>query len=194
MSFALGQRSAAACFRGARTAGPTTRMTTTTTRRNKPLSCSGMLPRRDPARTRRFFSSGPEYQEPPRGNLWLKAGYGLLGLVAIDQALQFYQDHQRQEHRQALADLQQEADQFVQHQRKSWNSEYKNSPSLRDMKVAIMDPSLDGGKMLIPRKKGEVVHVVEEHVGPNKAYHLCRSSRDGSVGWYPVQFLEPVGK
>jgi hypothetical protein len=142
----------------------------------------------------RQLSSSNINPEPSKGsNLWLAAGYGLLGLVAIDQVLQYYQDQQRQEHREQLASLQAEADAYVQHQRKDWNSEYQQAPSLGGYSVTIIEPSLDGANMLQPTRKGEVVQVVQEHVGPNQAYHLCRDGK-GNVGWYPVQFLQPVSK
>jgi hypothetical protein len=45
---------------------------------------------------------------------------------------------------------------------------------------------------------GDVVEIMEEDIGPNKAYHLCRSvpsssnREKGSIGWYPSQYMEKL--
>ena len=96
----------------------------------------------------------------------------------------------------------------------SQNNKYDNEneqsvqPTKYQCKVLRIEPSLlDGTHMLRGISVGDVVDILEENVGPSSQYHLCRrrkdrrgwsrqeqsnSEGDGSIGWYPVQFLQKV--
>lgn len=122
-----------------------------------------------------------------RGGILIGLGWALLGLVAIDQLLQYRQEQEAKEHRRMLYLMQEEANEENQAQ---WDT---NLPTLFKCRIAHIEPSLDGTKMLRNVGVGDVVEILEEDIGPNEAYHLCRnpsSDRPGSIGWYPIQYLE----
>ncbi|CAJ1953904.1 unnamed protein product [Cylindrotheca closterium] len=141
----------------------------------------------------RFFSSSSDSSNRTESRLgtWLiRLGWGLLGLVAVDQVLQYKQEQESKERMKMLVDMQQEANEMNQ-------PEWDNSlPTLFQCKIAHVEPSLDGTKMLANIRIGDVVEIVEAKVGPNEAYHLCRRPAQGrrpeSMGWYPVEFMEDL--
>ena len=137
-----------------------------------------------------FFSSASESSTPRRrGNLLIGLGWALLGLVAVDQALQYKQEQEAHEHRRMLYQMQAAANEENEAQ---WDA---TLPSLYKCKVSRTEVSLDGTKMLRNVGLGDVVEVLEAGIGPNQAYHLCRnpaSDRPGSVGWYPAKYLERI--
>ena len=124
------------------------------------------------------------------GGILIGLGWTLLGLVALDQVLQYRQEHEAREHLRTLALMQQEADGQNQ---ADWDT---SLPTLFQCKIVHTQHSLDGTKMLRNIKVGDVVEVMEEAVGPNKAYNLCRffpppnNRENGSIGWYPSQYMK----
>jgi hypothetical protein len=144
---------------------------------------------RDSSNMTRLFSASPSESHTPhrRGNLLIGLGWALLGLVVVDQALQYKQEQEATEHRRLLHLMQKEANEENETQ---WDT---SLPSLFQCKISHTEVSLDGTKMLRNIGVGDVVEVLEPDIGPNQAYHLCRnpaSNRPGSVGWYPVKFME----
>lgn len=134
-------------------------------------------------------SSAPEQQQRRGGGILIGLGWALLGLVTIDQILQYRQEREAEEHRRMLYLMQEEANQENQ---ATWDT---SLPTLFQCRIAHMEPSLDGTKMLRHVGVGDVVEILEAEIGPNRAYHLCRnpaSDRPGSIGWYPIQYLERV--
>lgn len=141
-----------------------------------------------------------------RGNWFVGLGWALLGLVVLDQVLQYRQEEEAQDRRSLLARMQYEAD--------TENvADFDGTlPALFRCRVVLVEPSLDGTKMLMKGgglRLGDVVEVLEADVGPNRAYHLCRlrrqlsgtasnsnvtKSMSPSIGWYPVEFLERVDR
>jgi hypothetical protein len=118
-------------------------------------------------------------------------GWTLLGLVALDQALQYRQEQEAKEHMRLLVEMQQEANEQNQPE---WDT---SLPTLFQCKIVHTEHSLDGIKMLRNITVGDVVEVMEEDIGPNEAYHLCRfvpsSNREkGSIGWYPSKYMEKL--
>lgn len=127
-------------------------------------------------------------EEAPRGNFWIRLGWAILALAAIDQALQYKQEMEAKEHRRMLYQMQEEANHENEVQ---WEVEGK--PVLFSCKIMHTEISLDGTKMLRNIAVGDEVEVLEADIGPNKAYHLCRnpnSDRPGSIGWYPIEFMK----
>jgi hypothetical protein len=149
---------------------------------------------------RRFLSNNhtSRQAQPKRGGGYLIGfGWALLGVVAVDQALQYYQDQQRAEISATLADMQRQAD-FEQ--AADWPQDL---PVLWEYQIGRIEASLDGVKMLRNIQIGDTVEILQEGVGPNRAYHLCRvkgssktpsssSSSSSSMGWYPIQYLKEI--
>ena len=128
-------------------------------------------------------------------NYFIKFGWFLLGVVAIDQALQYKQEYEAKQHLEAIQQMQQEAN---LENSVDWDM---SLPTKFECKVSQIEPSLDGVKMLRNIRVGDIVEVMEAGTGPNEAYHLCRvrSSKNnkktikvGDVGWYPIYCLEKV--
>jgi hypothetical protein len=128
-------------------------------------------------------------------------GWALLGLVALDQGLQYRQEQESQERFQLLTIMQQEAND--QNQAK-WDT---TLPTLFECKIIHTEASLDGTKMLRHVRVGDVIQVLEADIGPDQAYHLCRhltTTSDNkkkkeeqevsvsSMGWYPIQYLQKL--
>jgi hypothetical protein len=141
------------------------------------------------------------------GNIFIGIGWILLGLVAIDQLLQYKQEQELKKRHLLLDEMQREADDA------NVPTFDASLPTLYRCKLLHVEPTLDGTKMLTRNGKsrtlkvGDVVEILQDNVGPNRAYHLCRLlSTDNNnnnnnnksitaepfVGWYPVNFLERV--
>lgn len=56
--------------------------------------------------------------------------------------------------------------------------------------VRPISPMFDGYNSLTGIDAGDVVHVLEENVGPDEKYHLCRKGEN--IGWFPIQLLQKV--
>ena len=146
------------------------------------------------------------------GKIFIGLGWTLLGLLVIDQILQYQQKHERE---RVLKELQEEANArnpilptWSQNNKYDDENEQSLQPAKYQCKVLRIEPSLlDGTHMLRGIAVGDLVDVLEENVGPSSQYHLCRrrqdrrgwsrqkksnSEGDGSIGWYPVQFLQKV--
>jgi hypothetical protein len=124
-----------------------------------------------------------------RGGILIGLGWALLGLVTVDQLLQYKQEREAEERRRLLYLMQEEAN---EENEAEWDS---SLPILFECKIVHTEAMLDGTKMLRNIGVGDVVEVLEAGIGPNKAYHLCRnpsSDRPGSTGWYPIEFMERI--
>mmetsp|Transcript_3268 Transcript_3268/g.7182 ORF Transcript_3268/g.7182 Transcript_3268/m.7182 type:complete len:242 (+) Transcript_3268:128-853(+) len=182
----------------------------------------GYLGRRGGNHKRRWLSSSPRADKSgqsdstgkinERGGIWIYIGWTILGLVGVDQALQYKQEQVDNERRRMIAEMQLEADSASVNVA-DWD---ESLPTVFTCKILHVDPGLDGTKMLTRSKsktnnggirsginrhikRGDVVEVLKAGVGPNQAYHLCRmreqksDSIDSSamvVGWYPIEYLE----
>jgi hypothetical protein len=149
------------------------------------------------------------------GALWIYLGWSILGLVGIDQALQYKQEQEDCERQRLLSDMQIDADKAIINVA-NWD---ETLPTLFTCKILHVDPSLDGTKMLTrTRVRGssgginrniqmnDVVEILEAGIGPNQDYHLCRlrqqkksdknsetGTASAAIGWYPIKFLEKIG-
>lgn len=154
------------------------------------LSSSSSSTNRGNPTFRRTFASTSTDEKSRRGGVFIAAGWTLLGLVALDQVLQYRQEEEAKEHSRMLAVMQREANEMNQ---SNWDT---SLPTIFKCKILRVEPSLDGTKMLRGIRVGDVVEVMEEGVGPHRAYHLCRlpttGTRRESIGWYPVEFLETI--
>jgi len=83
--------------------------------------------------------------------------------------------------------------------RKEMLLKYKDSKSLFQCEVMVAFP-LDGEKGLQGVEQGNILDIIEESVGPDGAYNVCRFTGDkikgglkaGQVGWYPSRCLKKV--
>ena len=140
----------------------------------------------------------------------INTGWVLLGLVAIDQLLQYKQEREMDEHRKLVQEMQHEANldslnvnPWMSRSGGSTGKDYNDTratPAVYQCKIKHVERMLDGTKMLPldGLRAGSVVDIIEENVGPNEAYHLCRVDNNASsshrprIGWYPIDFLEKV--
>ena len=153
---------------------------------------------------------GPSRKINERGGIWIYIGWTILGLVGVDQALQYKQEQEDNGRRQMIAQMQLDADN-ASFNVADWD---ESLPTIFTCKILHIDQGLDGTKMLTRSKsdrggtrsginrnikRGDVVEILEANVGPSQRYHLCRmraqksDSNDTSatvVGWYPVEYLE----
>jgi hypothetical protein len=136
----------------------------------------------------RTFASSPQPDINNTSHRWFQAGAVLIGLAVLEQGWHSYQEYAtRQEFQSTLTHMQQEANAYSERQRDPHAAQL---PTLFSCRVSQVEPSLNGTLMLQDVQVGDVVQVVTADVGPDQAYHLCRSST--SVGWYPREFLERV--
>jgi magnesium-transporting ATPase (P-type) len=148
------------------------------------------------ALSRRLFSAEENHQRLSKrpGGLFIGLGWALLGLVVVDQALQYKQEWEANDHRNMLRTMQLEAD---AENRVEWDM---TLPTLFKCKITHTEHSLDGTKMLRNIRVGDVVEVMQAETGPNQAYHLCRVAMGTDsmpsmvewVGWYPIDYLQEL--
>jgi hypothetical protein len=130
------------------------------------------------------------------GFCWLILGWSGLVLTALDQLLQY---KQKQERQRILNELQQESDERNPPP-SAWSENSSTAMATKyQCKVITVSQTLDGTHVLRDATVGEVVDVLQESVGPNADYHLCRRSSGNrnnasglAIGWYPVKYLEKV--
>ena len=116
-----------------------------------------------------------------RGGIWIYIGWTILGLVAVDQALQYKQEEEDNERRQMLAKMQLDADNASINVA-DWD---ETLPTIFTCKILHVDPCLDGTKMLTRSKshrggtrsginknikRGDIVEILEAGVGPRYVF------------------------
>lgn len=116
-----------------------------------------------------------------RGSIWIYIGWTILGLVGVDQALQYKQEQEDNERRQMLAQMQLDADNDSINVA-DWD---ETLPTLFTCKILHVDSGLDGTKMLTRSKKhrggirsgingnikrGDIVEILEAGVGPGYVF------------------------
>lgn len=123
------------------------------------------------------------------GTLEFVIGGTLLTLLLVDRFLVYQQNEDRTQFlkhidngtRRSPQDLQEMADWY-------------NMPSLFACTIRKLPANLDGYKCLTGVKEGDVVQVLQEQVGPDGMYNLCRKLDDKglatSAGWFPTMYLE----
>ena len=121
--------------------------------------------------------------------IMLGIGSLILGLLVVDNVLQYLDASAAQ---QQIAQLAKEEEET----RQGLLEEWKDRPALFVAKVIIQYKM--GGTMGLRDTVavGDVVEIVQENVGPNQGYNLCRTrTAEGdvsAVGWYPKSFVEPI--
>lgn len=122
------------------------------------------------------------------GGVLIATGWILLGLVTVDQILQYLD---RTEARKTVAELQQSEDEA----RRGFYDQYKDQPVLHEC-IVRSEYKMSGTRGLKGVSLDDRLEVVEEGVGPNGSYAVCRrrdvAGNIASIGWYPVSFMEKV--
>jgi hypothetical protein len=121
------------------------------------------------------------------GSILLGIGFAGLGLLVVDRYLQYVDDSERSDWVAKFDDLHRLQEQAL------WN-EYEGAPVLYECVVRKTYQPLGGTHGLKHVELNEVLQVIQEHVGPNGDYSLCRKT-DGKgnqlgVGWFPASYLE----
>eukprot|EP01083_Nonionella_stella_P129975 394428_1 len=117
-------------------------------------------------------------------------GVLLLSALAIDQVLQTRQEDAR---KNMLSELE-VAIQDDERKEKFGSGILASKEKLFDCIVRRLPKYFDGSKSLTDVEVGDKVSVVEEFVGGDKMYHLCRIEKNGNtmVGWFPISCLEKL--
>ena len=128
-------------------------------------------------------------------------GSTILFLLGLDYYLQQKQEETRLNLKSQLqsivrSDHQQDHDE-------NWDSNKKMLTLFQCAVRRLPDANFDGYKCLSSSvlELGDIVDVLEEKVGPDKMYNLCRITKTGSngekndsvhIGWFPTSFLEKL--
>ena len=144
-------------------------------------------------------SNKPNWRQ--NGTPEIVIGTTILTLLGVDYYLQSEQEKSRQEIMSQLQNTIQQ-DEMKEKERSDLPSEEetKAMKSLFTCIVRRLPKYFDGSKCLMGVQVGDTVQVLEEHVGPDKMYHLCRLEKQNqkrgstavTVGWFPIQCLEKV--
>ena len=151
---------------------------------------------------RRFMTT-----QQPKGN-WKQngtpeiiIGTTIFVLVGVDNYLQKQQEASRQEIMLNLKTA-------IRHDETKEKQKEEDQVSIPPHKVKIFDcivrripKYFDGNKSLMGVNVGDRVSILQESVGPDGMYHLCRLEKgknrrkdgdDAPVGWFPISCLEKL--
>jgi hypothetical protein len=145
------------------------------------------------------------YDQP--GSVLLVVGWSALALVVLDRYLQ-HVDRQDAVRLVASVSVQQ------QRERDEMHRQFASAPALYRVEVVTAYHEMGGTHGLQARlAPGDVLEVLQEHVGPSGLYLMVRTSRPGSasashgdnegkddnegteppqIGWYPRAFVKAV--
>lgn len=147
--------------------------------------------------TNKRFLSGQSNQRSPsdwkhNGTPEIIIGITILSLLGIDHFLQKKQDETRRTLMSKLQAVIRE-DEILEKER---NQNTGDFDTVKDMKclflctVRRLPKYFDGSKCLMGVEIGDQVGILQENVGPDGMYHLCRLERSDKVGWFPISCLE----
>ena len=109
-------------------------------------------------------------------------GWTLVGILLVDRLLQYRQAREVQE---TIGILEGEGTTS----RSDLFAQWSDRPALFQC-VIRQTSQLGGSNMLHHVKEGDVVDVLEEGVGPERIFNLCRNEK--SIGWYPMRYMEKL--
>mmetsp|Transcript_10911 Transcript_10911/g.13133 ORF Transcript_10911/g.13133 Transcript_10911/m.13133 type:complete len:182 (+) Transcript_10911:175-720(+) len=153
---------------------------------------------------RRLLTTGEKTSFREKLSVWRNNGtieisFGMLifGLIGIDQLLQYQQQTARDT---IVKNIQHQLDRdYTQKRSEMWSTELLTQKPLFGCVVKQIPQLFDGSKSLTNVQIGEAVDVLEEGVGPDGMYNLCRtcpqdkkSSMNASIGWFPMSCLEKI--
>mmetsp|Transcript_26704 Transcript_26704/g.40953 ORF Transcript_26704/g.40953 Transcript_26704/m.40953 type:complete len:170 (+) Transcript_26704:73-582(+) len=149
------------------------------------------LRRQFPISVRTFFSNS-ENNSAWRGIPEMAIGGGILVLVVADQFLQF-RDEKERKHEIKKMEFEIKQDKLASEAaaKKSMGKE-----ALYQSIVVQVPTQFGGTKGLKGVRVKDVLDVLEENVGPDHTYSLCRTrglkEEDTRVGWFPNSYLQKV--
>lgn len=160
---------------------PARNITTSTTNENDTTSTVPLPPKQS--------QQQEEQGKKKRGIRWLMwFGIVLMGVLVIDNVLQYQLEQEAQAKTRQLAKEEEEFRQTLQ-------QEWQDKPALFLVK-AIIKYQMGGTMGLRNVTVGDVLQVLQENVGPNQGYYLCCTRNDDgemiSIGWYPTSFVEKI--
>lgn len=144
------------------------------------------------------------------GNMMLFLGYSGLSIWLIDRYLQYDQAYTKREAEQMIKTIQEET---AMKRRELFQQNYSR-PTLYQCSVIEEYKNMGGYYGLQNIQLYDVVDIIEENVGPDEYYHLCRTYEEyittnddrnttngekppttiiiKSIGWYPKKFLKRI--
>lgn len=128
------------------------------------------------------------------GTYLLYIGYIGLGVLGVDRYLQYSQSLDANEMILSVVEEQRRT-------KRKLMEDHKSSPILYTAIITQQYKGMGGSYGLEPAPVvGSTVHILEEHVGPDQSYCLCRCTTNASgesqeqqqqqVGWYPIKFMK----
>jgi hypothetical protein len=128
------------------------------------------------------------------GSILIGLGWSGLALLALDRYLLY------QIHNDSDTMIETIRDESVR-QKQALVAAWRDQPALFECIIRHEYKNMGGSHGLVGVVVGDVVQVLQQGVGPNQQYNLCRihqrSSGDGeeqpeSIGWYPMAFMEQI--
>ena len=123
------------------------------------------------------------------GSVLLAIGWTGLAVFALDRYLQY---QQRAEAVLAVQALAEDAARQKRALRETWKQVHT---PLFYCVIRRAYKQMSGSYGLQGVRVGDVVEVLEEGVGPDKLYNLCRIKKgdaDEQIGWFPISFMEKI--
>jgi len=124
------------------------------------------------------------------GSILLTLGWGGLALLTVDRYLQWRQRSQRQEAVQMVKTMEEE----INREKLRLHLQWQDNPALFHCVIRRAYKQMGGSHGLRGVDIGDVVDILEEGVGPDKAYNLCRlrgkPGVEDQIGWFPIPFME----
>jgi len=114
-------------------------------------------------------------------------GWAGLTILTVDKALQYIDAKQIADTKAMVAE------QVAQDRQRLYAKTY-DRPTLYKASITVEYRDMAGSHGLQGVLVGDVVEIVEEKVGPNAAYNLCRIKKDDTtrVGWFPIKFMKRI--
>mmetsp|Transcript_24736 Transcript_24736/g.36849 ORF Transcript_24736/g.36849 Transcript_24736/m.36849 type:complete len:193 (-) Transcript_24736:415-993(-) len=134
-------------------------------------------------------------------------GVTLLGLLMVDQLLRDKQMDERKETVRRLQEVMDADDERLKNEVAEEREDTLSRPTMFKCVVRQVPAMFDGPRCLTGVENGDIVDVIEERVGPDGGYNLCRYSgekEEGSkstsenvedmifVGWFPTSCLQKL--
>jgi hypothetical protein len=144
------------------------------------------------------------YEQWEKGNILFLTSFFIF-LYALDLQLRY--NEQENDETQKKFGTRKEQIKKMQNEikliRQQVYNNYKNYPTLYKCQINIVY-KLGGSHGLLNIKQNDIIDILEENVGPQNDYHMCRSYKiekdsDGkeiksisSIGWYPKVYMTPI--
>lgn len=130
------------------------------------------------------------------GNILLSISFGILCTILIDRYLQVEQTNDNFDMKQMKLSIMED----TAKKRYELFNDNINKQTLYQCKIITLYKNMGGTHGLQNMKLNDIIDIIDENVGPEEYYHLCRTYTINdkneqvvdSIGWYPKQYLEKV--